>query len=107
MRIHFQPGFLPITQALVAEVSTISTGDRALRSGDSLHISAGDAGNLGVRDKGRETYSSEGLLAASALDGTGGLLGVLDNQSGTYGSNINKHCLPGVFTMCTLLETVL
>ena len=91
----------------MAEVTTVSTGDRALRSGDSLHVSSRDAGDLIRQNRRHSTYSSEGLLAASALDGTGGLLGVLDDQSGTYGSNINKYCLPGVFTMCTLLETVL
>ena len=98
---------IPITQALVAEVTTISTGDRALASTNSLHISAGNAGNLSNKRTCNKPYSSEGLLAATTLDGAGSLLGVLDNQSGTYTSCFCLHYLPGVFTMWVLLETVL
>ena len=37
---------VPVTEALVAEITAISTGDRALAGTDSLHISSRNAGNL-------------------------------------------------------------
>ena len=40
------PNNLPVMDALVAQITTISTGHRALRSGNSSHVSRGDAGKL-------------------------------------------------------------
>ena len=40
------PNNSPVMDALVTQITTISTGHRALRSGNSSHVSRGDAGKL-------------------------------------------------------------
>ena len=52
----------PVVDTLVAEVSTISTRHRALRSGKSSHISRGDAGKLGMTTLGASLTPARGFL---------------------------------------------
>ena len=56
------PNNSPVMDALVAQITTISTGHRALRSGNSSHVSRGDAGKLGMTTLGASLTPARGFL---------------------------------------------
>ena len=53
---------LPVMDALVAQIATVGTGHRALRSGNSSHISRGDAGKLSLTPPYESPTPARGFL---------------------------------------------
>ena len=65
---------IPVTEAFMAEITTISTSDRALASTDSLHISSRNAGNLKPHTNKQQSTPARAFLQQPHFTGLAAFL---------------------------------